>query len=68
MPDVGSILNVVLAVGLFLVLALAVARLLSGSVPAEPTADPLVDDGLGAGRDTVDEIERARLRSMLTRR
>ena len=65
MPDLGSIVYVILAVGLFLALS---AWYLSRSVPAEPPTGAPIDDGLGAGRDTIDEIERARLRSMLTRR
>ena len=70
MADLGSILSVIIAVGLLLVLSIVTARFRSRLIrrPYEPPAHPAVDDTLGAAHDTIDEIERARVRSMLMRR
>jgi hypothetical protein len=66
MPDLLPILNVILAVGVLVVLALGVRRLLSRFVRTEPPFDP--DEVLRAAHERIDEIELARARSMLERR
>jgi hypothetical protein len=69
-PDLVPILNVILAVGLLVALALGAARLLSRSWRAgrlpKPPADP--EAVLHAAHESIDEIELDRVRSMLQRR
>jgi hypothetical protein len=69
-PDLVPILYVVLAIGLIAALALGPARLLSrfrrvGRLP-EPPTDP--EAVLHAAHESIDDIELARVRSMLERR
>ena len=70
MPDLGPILNVILAVGLLLLLSVGAMRFLSRLVRRGPPGEPAMTPtrALHAAHEAIDDLELARVRSMLQRR